>query len=163
MPHYNGILVLWPECVEQPDCAMASDMCLTGLGGTYQECEYFHLRVPSEWKGRNIAYLEMWGVIVALKVLGHRCEGKRIVMYCDNESVVRVLSSGKARDEFLQNAMREVVFLLARKRVKLRVKYLRGWITDCQIYSVGGVKVLYTRKGSMRPLERDHGNRSDQV
>ena len=63
-------------------------------------------------------------MILALKVWGTRFRGHRIVMNCDNEAVVQVLSHGKSRDKFLQGGMREVAYLLATHGMELRMKFI---------------------------------------
>ena len=126
LPQYNGVSMLWPDIDDSVQGMMASDASLTGLGGTLQGKEYFRLRLPEHWRGVNIAYLEILAVVVCLKVWGAEIKGKRVLMLCDNEAVVSVLGTGKARDRFLQAAMREVVYLLALAEAELRVQYVRS-------------------------------------
>ena len=126
LPCYNGVLIMWPECHMEPDQVVASDACLSGLGGMMGGEEYFHLKLPQEWAGKNVAYLEMWDIVVCLKVWGSKLRGKRVVMNCDNEAVVAVLNHGRSRDAFLQGALHEVVFLLATYEVEIKAKFLRG-------------------------------------
>ena len=126
LPEYNGVSILWLECCLTPDSIVSSDACLTGIGGMLEEGEYYYRRLPSWLVNDNIAHLEMWAIIISLKVWGEKLSGKRIVMKCDNEAMVSVLNTGKARDKFLQAAMREVVYLLARFQVELRCQFIRG-------------------------------------
>ena len=54
---------------------LATDASLNCIGGWLTDRSYFHYRLPSIWKGKNIAYLEMWGIIVAIKVWGSQLSG----------------------------------------------------------------------------------------
>ena len=126
LPLYNGVSILWPVCEVEPNKWISTDACLTGIGGTFGKCRYFRYRLPPQWRGKNIAYLEMWAVIVTLKVWGSKLKGMRIVMNCDNEAVVQVVNRGKSWDLFLQAALHEVVFLLATEEVELRLQYIRS-------------------------------------
>ena len=79
-----------------------------------------------QWKDKNIAYLEMWALILALKLWGHELYGKRLVIQCDNFSVVQAATHGRAKDLFLQGAMRELVFLQAQACIEVKVVHLMG-------------------------------------
>ena len=61
---------------------------------------------------------------MALKVWGSRLGGHRVVMNCDNEAVVQVLTHGRSRDKFLQGGMRKVAYLLARNGMELHMRYI---------------------------------------
>ncbi len=39
--------------------------------------------------------------MVAVKLWGHCLEGKRILLYCDNEATVTVVNSGRCRDSVM--------------------------------------------------------------
>ena len=121
---YNGVSIIWMHQRMVPDEVLATDASSGGLGGYLVNDSYFHMRVPCRWLGVNIAYLELWAIIVALKVWGPRLKGIRFTVKCDNEAVVAVLSHGRSRDMFLQAGMWEVAWLLAIWECELRVVYL---------------------------------------
>ena len=113
LPEYNGVSIMWLQQFDTPDSILATDASGTGLGGTCLH-EYFHLKIPPQYIGYNIAYLEVLAVIVAIKLWGDKLFGSKVVVNCDNLAVVQVLNNGRSRDLFLQAAMREVAFLAAR-------------------------------------------------
>ena len=113
LPTYNGMSLLWLQQFNTPDEVIAMDANNTGAGGVLQNTKYFRFSFPRSWQQVNIAYLEMWAIIVALRAWGADLTGKKLVMKCDNLSVVQVLNSGKSRDLFLQAALREVMYILA--------------------------------------------------
>ena len=84
LPQYNGVSIMWPQCMLIPDEVMGSDACLSGIGGVLTGKEYFYFRLPEAWKGRNIAYLEMWGIVLCLRVWGEKMKGKCIVSSGDS-------------------------------------------------------------------------------
>ena len=124
LPGFNGVTLAWMYEVPNPDSCTSCNASIMGVRGYFEEAQYFHLGVPQEWVGTNIAYLEMWGVVIALQVWGMRLTGKRIHVACDNESVVVVLSYGRSRDLFLQAGMREVAFLLATHEMEMKIHYV---------------------------------------
>ena len=98
----------------QPDSIFSSDSCLSGCGGFWQG-HYFHPVFPDFIQNRkfNINVLEMLSIIICLKVWGKCYKGKRIQIFCDNESICQVISSDKASCELLQSGLREIAFFSA--------------------------------------------------
>ena len=69
-----------------------------GLGGRYENLVY-HLPVVKHYL--SIIHLEMINILVAVRIFGHIWHRKLVLVKCDNEAVVQVLTSGKSRDPFL--------------------------------------------------------------
>ena len=66
---YNGVSLLWLIKEPSTDMVVQTDACLRGYGGICGQ-EYFRGRFPRQDQNRNIATLEIWAVMVALKY-GH--------------------------------------------------------------------------------------------
>ena len=60
-----------------------------------------------------IIQLEMVNIILALRVFRPMWSGRRVLVRCDNDDVVQVLSHGRARDPFLAACARNVCYILA--------------------------------------------------
>ena len=88
---YNGVSQLWSA----PDSVFYTDACLTGCGGTSAD-QYFHVVFPQDVLLRfpAIHHLEALAIVVALRLWGHHWRGSRIVVHCDNLSVVSSMNSG---------------------------------------------------------------------
>ena len=107
------------------DKLIATDACPKGYGGT-MENEYFRGRFPKELQDKNIAVLEIWAVMAALKLWGNRLAGKYFWIHVDNEAVATVLNSGKGRNTELQDAMREIAFIAAKHQFVIRARHIPG-------------------------------------
>ena len=125
LPHYNGISMMIYEEWCQPDFIFSSDACLSGCGGFWQG-NYFHSIFPEFIlrKKLNINILEMLSIIICLKIWGKYFKGKRIQIFCDNEAVCQVISSGRARCELLQSGLREIAFLTATLEFEIKTVHL---------------------------------------
>ena len=75
LPHYNGVSIAWMDQFPTPDSVVSCDASLQGIGAYLTGLEYLTLRVPGAWGDVNIAYLEMWAVIITLRAWGSS-EGK---------------------------------------------------------------------------------------
>ena len=88
LDQYNGVSVAWPRTVFQPDEVLSCDASLTHIGGYFTGQEYFTYRLSAIWAGKNIAHLEMWVVIMSLQLWAQKLKSCKIVINCDNMSVV---------------------------------------------------------------------------
>jgi len=135
LSQYNGISIMVYEDWSMPDAVFSTDACLSGCGGIF-DGNYFHADFPSfvREKDWSIAVLELLGVIVALKLWAHNFKSKRIRIYCDNESVVQILNTGKSKCLLLQEGLREVCFLMALAQCEIRAVHLsseENRVADC--------------------------------
>ena len=124
LPQFSGTSLLWMYHIITPDKMGASDACLKVMGAVVGK-EYIKVEFLEEWKGKNIAYLELLAVIVMCKTWIHVFTGKSVVISSDNEAITKVLNTGKARDSTLLMLMREMIFVAAGK-FEFRAKYLPG-------------------------------------
>jgi hypothetical protein len=127
MPLYNGVSMMALEEWSKPDSVFSSDACLSGCGA-FAEGRYFHSSFPSVVCDQelHITQLEMLTVVVATKLWCYRWRGKRIQVFCDNNSSVQVINSGRTRDAFLQSCLRELCFVAAIHEFEMRAVHIAG-------------------------------------
>lgn len=130
---FPGKALMWNEKFQTPDAVVAADACMVGAGGTFTpECserpvEYYRCRFPAHiTEGATIAHLELWALIITLKIWGDKLSGKVVISYCDNEAVANLVNSGKARDAELQKGLREVCYIAAKFGFELQTRFLPG-------------------------------------
>ena len=83
---------------------IATDACLVGYGGICGN-QYFRGRFPQHLRNQNIARLEIFAVMVALKAWAGQLEGKYFWVHVDNEAVAIVLNTGASRDVVMQDVL----------------------------------------------------------
>ena len=111
---YNGVSFIPTELWSASDSIFSTDACLTGCGGMSSD-QYFHVKFPPEVLLRFTAIhlLEALAIVKALHLWGRHWRGLRILIYCDNFSVVSSLNSGRVQDKLLLVCLREIWFLAA--------------------------------------------------
>ena len=122
---YNGVSLLWLIKKPSTDMVVQTDACLRGYGGICGQ-EYFRGRFPRQDQNRNIATLEIWAVMVALKIWAHKLQGKYFWIHVDNEAVATVLNTGRARDLELQDTLREIALIAARHQFVIKARHIAG-------------------------------------
>ena len=122
---FNGTSLIW--LIKEPgtDTVLQTDACLRGYGGTCGQ-EYFRGRFPKYMQGRNIAILEMWAVMVGLKLWAEKLKGKYFWIHVDNEAVASVLNTGRTRETELQNALREIALIAGTHQFVLKARHIPG-------------------------------------
>ena len=142
---YNGISMLWLNKEPEPVSIIATDACLQGYGGTKGNC-YFRAQFPQGIRNKNIAYLEILAVMVALKLWGHELKGSYFWIHMDNEAVASVLNSGAAREVKLQDVLREIALMAAKHQFVIKAKHIATWLSglcapiECQIGCLDGTR-----------------------
>ena len=101
------------------------DACTTGLGAIYEN-QVYALQLPNSWSQHNIAQLEMINLLVALKVWHNQWAGQRVVINCDNQAVVAVLTNGRSRDEVLAKYARNIFMWLSTCNIDMKVIHIAG-------------------------------------
>ena len=125
LEEYNGISLIWLCQEPVTDKVIAIDACLTGYGGT-MGMEYFRGRFPKTVQKKNITILEMWAVMVTLKLWANKLQGLYFWIHVDNEAVASILNSGRGREPELQNALREIALIAAKNQFVIRARHIPG-------------------------------------
>ena len=101
------------------------DASLTGLGACYNNLVYT-LPIPPGFNNYTIVHLEMLNVLVALKLWAHLWADKRVKLYCDNQAVVQVLSTGNTRDTVLGACARNIWLITAMYNISIDFTHIVG-------------------------------------
>ena len=94
------------------------DSYLTGLGGMWVNFVY-HLPLPRGFRNLDIVHHEMVNSVLALCLFAQYWAGSRILIKCNNDTIVKVLNAGKARDPFLGACARNVWYMAALSDIDL--------------------------------------------
>lgn len=128
LPQFPSSSLMWFEQFQDPDAIVASDACLEGAGGVwFLGKQFYRCTFPDVIKeGANICYLELWAIILMLKIWHTDLKNKAVVINCDNMAVVELINSGRARDVQMQQGLREVCFLAATGHFELFASHISG-------------------------------------
>ena len=161
MEQYNGVSLMWLHRVPGTDVLMATDANLTGYGGISQQ-EYFKGRFPEHLKGQNIAILELWAVLMGIKLWQSRFKGKYFWIHVDNEAVATVLNTGASKNKHMQTLLREIAYIAAQNQFMLKAKHIMGvtnrvpdWLSRWRVPSARRNFRQYAREKSLRYKKTD--------
>ena len=100
---------------------MNLDASLTGLGAVFHNMVY-SLPLPRGYMCYAIVNLEILNIVVACKIWAN----KRIQIWCDNQAVVEVLTTGKCKDKTLAVCARNIWFISGICHFQIKVQHTSG-------------------------------------
>lgn len=126
MQQHNGVAMLWQQDWTTGDGWAATDSCLTGVGGVlgdqcYRAWVPLELQENVEW---TIAHLEFLSILVLVQVFKEEPKGRRMKLWCNNQAVVLVINTGRAKDKLLQQCLRCLYYLLIQMDCLVRMHYI---------------------------------------
>ena len=125
LPGFSGTSILWLLDKWEYDEQLASDASLVG-GGAVCQNEFFHFKFNDNIlkKTSNIAQLELFTILVSLRLWGQKLAGRVVRFYTDNQISMHVINRGKSRDEFTLSCLRKIVAITAENQILLRCKFI---------------------------------------
>ena len=112
---------------KQPPCkSVHLDACPSGLRAIFDN-QVYTLPLSSSWKDLNTAYTELIHILVALKVWHIPWAGLSVMIRCDNQTVVSVLTTDKTRDPVMAKYTLEISSLwLSAFNIDIKVVHIAG-------------------------------------
>jgi hypothetical protein len=87
------------------DCCLYTDASGSGIGGVFMNSWYSEELSQLE-RTRSIAWRELFAVVMACRIWGALLRGRRILIYCDNQSVVAIVNSGTSKCPLVMHLIR---------------------------------------------------------
>ena len=125
---YNGISIIPNNFVYDPDVVFATDSCLSGCGGVTKS-HFFHREFPSNIieLELDINCLELLAIFLCLRLWAHQWKGSRLQIFCDNQTAVLAINSGRALNTpFIAHILRNIWWIASNFQLNLRAVHLSG-------------------------------------
>ena len=132
---YNGVSLIPSQVWNALDIEISTDSCLSGCGAVSKE-HFMHFEIPDTIKvqGKYINQFELYAVLIAVREWKEQIKNLNVLLYCDNQTTVQVLQSGKVSCPFMQKCLREIRFHSAKFNFRVRAVYLNtsdNRLADC--------------------------------
>ena len=109
---FNGITYIPDVIWNKQDTIISTDACLSWLGGINSiSHEYFHCGIPERLSSNHIGVYEILAIYIAMRLWSKQMTNKRIQLFCDNQSVISILNSGKGKDKLMLHYARQISML----------------------------------------------------
>ena len=104
----------------------------------------------------HITALELFVLVITVKIWAHKLAGTKFQISCDNEAAVQIANSARTQDPFMQRCLRQLWFTTARFDLELHVLHIPGIhnvFADC--LSRWDMNDSYPRRFRELKLQRD--------
>ena len=95
-------------------------------------------------------------ILLAMRLFSAQWAGKKVLIRCNNDTVVSVLNSGKARDPFLAASARNIWYISAVHDIDVQYCHIKG--LDNAV-----ADVLSRWQGTPKQIQKLHSNVSKPV
>ena len=102
------------------------DASLTGMGAVWNSKVYACPIIHTVKEHLTIVYYEMLNVLIAVRVWAPDLYRSKVIVHCDNNAVVQVITTGKTKDQFLATCIRSIWLLMAQNHIHLKVTHIEG-------------------------------------
>lgn len=124
---WNGVSIL--NCISQspPFCTVTSDASGSwGCGAVLSSGEWFVCPWPESWAKVHITAKELFPIVVAGAVWGHRWLGRVVRFLTDNAAVVAIISSGSSKDDLVMRLLRSFFYIGAHHSLYVIAEHIAG-------------------------------------
>ena len=126
LPHFNGSAIIALRPRDFHDVLFTCDSSFYRGGTCFDECTSFAFPRDIEELALHIIALELFVLVMAVKIWAPKLAGSRFQISCDNDAAVQVVRSGRTRDAFMQRCLRQLWLTSARYDLDLRVSHIPG-------------------------------------
>ena len=120
---------------------LSGNASFKGMGAVWQDRVYATPIVQIPNFILTIVLLEMLDIGIALHTWVRHWQHGRVVLYCDNLTVVHVVETNRTRDTFLALCLHNIWLLAALHNVEIEIKHIQGR----NIQKVDALSRIYSR------------------
>ena len=94
-----------------------------GFGAVFG-CHWLHGIWPEMWKTFNIAFLELFPIVLAVHIWGSLMANKRIIVFSDNAAVVDIVNKQTSRLKDIMVLLRDLVLSCLRHNILFQARHI---------------------------------------
>ena len=124
---WNGYSLLrWDDSIWAHNHLIQTDASGAWGCGAFWNGQWFQWRWPPEWAQHHIMVKELVPIVLSCTVWGRELAGNRVLVECDNSSVVIAVNKHYARDQTAMHLLRSLWFFVAHFDIDLKCKHIAG-------------------------------------
>ena len=123
---YNGTTFFIDRTPVSPqEINFYTDSCPQGYGGSF-ETHYFYGQFPASWSKYNICVLELFPILLALKLFAQQVTNRHIIIHSDNIAVVEVLTHKTTKQPQMLTLLRDLILHCLKFNILFTPRHIRG-------------------------------------
>jgi len=88
--------------------------------------KWAHGKWPSDWTHKNIAFLELFPIVLGVRMWGDSLANKRILFFTDNDSVVHVINQQTFENKESLYLLRQLFLTCLQHNILFRARHIQG-------------------------------------
>ncbi|XP_046567983.1 uncharacterized protein LOC124276384 [Haliotis rubra] len=125
---FNGVSVFQDQLwVDNSHLQLYTDASGSTGFGAYLQGEWFCGRWPDQWVVNgttlDMTFLELFPIVLAIKIWGPQLANKKILFYCDNQAVVAIINKQSSKCPVM-NLLRRLILLCFNHNILFKSKYI---------------------------------------
>ena len=131
LERWNGLSLmrLAKEAIPTNLCIQTDASGSWGCGAAWGS-QWFQWQWPDNWKETNIMAKELTAIAISCVVWGPELAKQRILVQCDNMSVVLSIRKGNAKGAVVMHLLRTLSFFIAFFNIDLTIEHIAG-VKNC--------------------------------
>ena len=126
MPLWSGSSqLLEPYWSTSPGMELYTDACSYAYAA-YWRGRWIQQRFQGIATNHDIAWKELYAIIVACNVWGPYWKGKKILFHCDNEAIVHIWKRGSCKSQEIMTLLRAAYWVAAHFQFNIMITHIRG-------------------------------------
>lgn len=106
LPSFNGTALIQLRPPDFEDVLFTCDSSLhRGSATCFNECISFALPPHIETLALHITVLELFVLVIAVKIWAPKLAGTQFQISCDNKVALQIVNSGRTQDSFMQRCL----------------------------------------------------------
>ena len=126
LKRFNGSAIIRSQFVASEFILV--DACLVGGGALWKDNGFTRFKWPASIKTLDLCIndLELFNLLISLRVWGELLRGTTVKILCDNNTSVKAMLSGKARNDFMSACLRELWLITSTCDIFILCEHIRG-------------------------------------
>ena len=126
LQNHNGKSIFLPAVEgNSNDLNLFTDASSKACGAVYKS-SWFMIPFPLSWQNKNIAFLELYPILVALLVFGQDMNNSRVCFHTENQAISHVINKQSSKDKEIMKLIRPLVLCCMNHNISFKAKYIPG-------------------------------------
>lgn len=126
LPSWSGSSqLLEPEWCTSPGMELYTDACSYAYAA-YWKGRWIQQRFDCPAVNQDIAWKELYAIVVACNAWGPCWQGKKILFHCDNEAIVLIWKRGSSKSKEIMTLLRAAYWVAAHFQFNIMITHIRG-------------------------------------
>ena len=133
LPEWNGVSLFYEQqWLTSAELELYTDASDKGYGCYFKGhwCQGHFPKIKLQSGECSINWRELFAVVMALSIWGSDFSYKRLLIHCDNQSVVHILQKGSSKSKAMMHLVRSLVFVCMKHNIDFKIEYINTHCND---------------------------------